>query len=398
MKTQQPDNPLFSQQLLSWYETEKRDLPWRRTSDPYCIWVSEVMLQQTQVKTVLPYYAAFLGRFPNLEHLAQATLEDVLTVWRGLGYYTRARHLWEGARYVLSTWNGIIPENYVQLRQIPGVGEYTAGAIASIAFGQRVTAIDGNVKRVLARLLAWPHPVENALSHRVFLKQLEEWLPIVRPGDFNQALMELGATVCTPQNPQCANCPLILGCQAHAQGNFCFPLKRAKASPRLMTRLTFVLVKEGKLFLQLRPPNGLLADLWEFPGKEIELIQNQEHKDNGISFYTPMEWFSYYQQVVGNRIYDDEVKRQLETQMEVYGPVSHTFSHRRWHLYWVLIHLETPEPREKAYRTLAEQNHGYRVNVMKGWKPERWISVADLHHIPIPSAFQGIIERLPPQL
>ena len=204
-----------SAQLLTWYALVKRELPWRKTGDPYAIWVSEVMLQQTQVKTVIPYYERFLHRFPSVEQLSTATLEDVLTLWRGLGYYSRARRLWEGARYICDLWGGKMPGDYESLLRVPGIGKYTAGAIASIAFGQRVVAIDGNVLRVVSRLLAWSEPIEAVRSYRHFNNQLKVWQAVEQPGDFNQALMELGAMVCLPTKPHCKNCPLAQFCEGY---------------------------------------------------------------------------------------------------------------------------------------------------------------------------------------
>ena len=215
--------------LLAWYTAEKRDLPWRKTGDPYAIWVSEVMLQQTQVKTVIPYYERFLQRFPGVEQLGTASLEDVLTVWRGLGYYSRARRMWEGAHNLLEQWEGKMPRDYESLLSVPGIGKYTAGAIASIAFGQRVAAIDGNVLRVVSRILAWSEPVETARSYRHFNDHLMVWQPALQPGDFNQALMELGAMICTPTKPDCGSCPLAQVCEGYLQGDVhLYPVKKLK--------------------------------------------------------------------------------------------------------------------------------------------------------------------------
>ncbi|KLU60983.1 putative A/G-specific adenine glycosylase YfhQ [Peptococcaceae bacterium CEB3] len=371
----------FADRLLAWFTVEKRDLPWRRTADPYCIWVSEVMLQQTQVKTVLPYYKEFLRRFPTLEDLARADLNDVLAAWRGLGYYARARHLWEGARHVLSVRDGRIPPDYDTLLQIPGVGEYTAGAIASIAFGQKVPALDGNVRRVMARLLAWPDPVTKAATLRRFREQLGNWQPATRPGDFNQALMELGATVCLPGTPHCPDCPLASFCQAFASGNLAYPVHTPKTKrPETMLRLTFVLLHDGAMYLQKRPTGGLLADLWEFPGLELPFsgvpsaflpissgsrsarrlptgsaatsnppgrpgdgpslpAPNPDALTHGHLVFTQAEWLAFYREAVAERTFDRAAERFFQGDFPLYGPAGHTFSHLRWELYWVIVNV-----------------------------------------------------------
>ena len=199
--------------LLSAYDVGKRDLPWRGEEDPYRIWVSEVMLQQTRVETVVPYYRAWMDRFPTVEALAEADEDEVLRAWQGFGYYSRARRLREGARVVRERFGGCLPRSSLELRDLPGVGEYTAGAVASIAFGEVVPAVDGNVKRVLARLFDVPTPSPAEL--RALAADLVD---PKRPGDFNQALMELGATVCTPRAPLCGECPLDSICLALERG------------------------------------------------------------------------------------------------------------------------------------------------------------------------------------
>jgi A/G-specific adenine glycosylase len=207
------------EELLSWFDRQRRDLPWRHTRDPYCIWLSEVMLQQTRVETVIPYYEKFLARFPTLESLAEADLSEVLAHWSGLGYYRRARQLHAAAQAVRDRHGGEIPQSVAGLESLPGVGAYTAAAVASIAFGVAAPVLDGNVERVLTRRLAL---AENPKSRAVRLVLLEEGARLLsesRPGDSNQALMELGATLCAPQRPRCLFCPLLAGCRAAAQGD-----------------------------------------------------------------------------------------------------------------------------------------------------------------------------------
>ncbi len=257
--------------LLSAYDVGKRDLPWRGEADPYRIWVSEVMLQQTRVETVVPYYRAWMNRFPTVEALAEADEDEVLRAWQGLGYYSRARRLREGARVVRERFGGSLPPSSLELRDLPGVGEYTAGAVASIAYGEVVPAVDGNVKRVLARLFDLPAPSPREL--RVLAADLVD---PKRPGDFNQALMELGALVCTPRTPVCINCPLDSVCLALERGtvNMRPAPKTKKPLPEVDVAVMVAVASDDtgvfRLLLRKRPSSGLLAGMWEFPGVEVE--------------------------------------------------------------------------------------------------------------------------------
>lgn len=382
--------------LLAWYSVEKRDLPWRKTGDPFAIWVSEVMLQQTQVKTVIPYYERFLQRFPGVEQLGTASLEDVLTVWRGLGYYSRARRMWEGAHYLLDQWDGKMPKDYESLLLVPGIGKYTAGAIASIAFGQRVVAIDGNVLRVLSRLLAWSEPVETARSYRYFNDHLMVWQPALRPGDFNQALMELGAVICSPTKPDCESCPLAQVCEGYLQGDVhLYPVKKLKAKRQVVTRLTFVLRRGDQVFLQRRPSRGLLADLWEFPG--LELCQEDGLNDCLPSFGYE-EYLGFFQKAVHERAFDGRVREQFEQGLTLHGPLWYTFSHRRWKIIWVIIDFPEPiEPNPVGVSSLRESVGEYQLDSKKVNQlvdNRCWVSLQDISGIPLPVAFKAIVEDL----
>lgn len=383
-------------QLLSWYTKEKRDLPWRKTGDPYAIWVSEVMLQQTQVKTVIPYYERFLRRFPTVQELGTASLEDVLTVWKGLGYYSRARRLWEGANYLLDRWAGKMPTEYDDLLLVPGIGRYTAGAIASIAFGQRVAAIDGNVLRVAARLLAWTEPVETARSYRHFNEHLRLWQSARQPGDFNQALMELGAMICTPTKPDCARCPLAKVCESYLQGYVhLYPVRKMKVQRQEVTRLTFVLRRENQVFLQKRLSQGLLADLWEFPG--VELSQEDGLNDS-LPVISDQEWLGYFQKAVPERAFDEQVREQFRQGLMLRGPVWYTFSHRRWKICWIIVDLpELWESELTGVCSLKEAATEYRLDSKEVHQDDDdrcWVSLRDLSWIPLPVAFKAIVEDL----
>jgi A/G-specific adenine glycosylase len=258
--------------LLSWYDHHRRDLPWRDQPDPYRVWVSEVMLQQTQVTTVVPYYERFLQRFPALAALAAASLDDVLKAWEGLGYYARARNLHAAARLVVADYEGQLPDSYTELRQLPGFGDYTAGALASIAFGERVPAVDGNVKRVLARLFAVQDDVTRSATARRLRAIAADLVPPDRPGEFNQALMELGATLCTPTSPRCLLCPLNAGCDGLAQGiHESLPVRAPRRErPHYDVTAAVIHHDDGRLLIAQRKTEAMLGGLWEFPGGKCQ--------------------------------------------------------------------------------------------------------------------------------
>ena len=251
--------------LLAFFDDAARDLPWRATREPYRVWISEVMLQQTRVEAVLPYYERWLQRYPDLDALADAPLDDVLKQWEGLGYYSRARNLHATARVVREQYSGAFPSTYAGLRALPGVGDYTAGAIASIAFAAREPAVDGNVKRVLSRVLNSPSPTPKRL--RAVATSL---VPHERPGDFNQALMELGARVCTPRSPRCTACPIRIDCRAHKAGTQLQRPRRTPAKTLPLVDLNTVVVTDARerMLIVRRGDTGLLARMWNFPAIE----------------------------------------------------------------------------------------------------------------------------------
>jgi A/G-specific adenine glycosylase len=269
--------PILQRQLLDWYETNKRDLPWRRTGDPYAVWVSEVMLQQTQVATVIPYYERFLIEFPDVHHLAAADLQKVLKAWEGLGYYARARNLHRSAGIVCGTHGGSIPGDWKAFRALPGVGDYIASAVLSIAFGQPYAVVDGNVKRVLARLLRIEAPVNATRYHAEFKSAADRLLHKSAAGDFNQALMELGALVCTPRQPVCHHCPLEDHCLVRSKNQQAEYPRRLSRRPVPQYRIAIgVILKKGRLLITQRKTDGLLGGLWEFPGGKIQKGESPE--------------------------------------------------------------------------------------------------------------------------
>ena len=259
------------QKLLAWYHQNGRSLPWRGAEDPYRIWISEVMLQQTQVDTVIPYYERWMQRFPDLATLAAANEQDVLQLWEGLGYYSRARNLLRCARILAEEYAGRLPQNVIGLMTLPGIGAYIAGAIASIAFGIKAPALDGNIKRVLARLSGFRQPVTDERNAAVLRDMLFEMLPEKQPGDLNQAFMDLGSLICLPHDPQCAVCPLMQECSAFQQGiQNELPVKTKKA-PVPHYQVAAAVIANGKnVLIDKRSSNGLLGGLWEFPGGKVE--------------------------------------------------------------------------------------------------------------------------------
>ena len=253
--------------LLAWYDEHKRTLPWRGTKDPYRVWVSEIMLQQTRVAAVIPYYERWMEVLPTVAHLAEVDEEQLMKLWQGLGYYSRARNLRRAAQVIMEEHGGVFPGNREALLKLPGIGEYTAGAVASIAFDEGVPAVDGNVLRVAARVANVAEDILDAKVKKQFQHWMETAVPENRPGEYNQALMDLGATVCLPNGqPLCEECPLCGICQAKELGiQTELPLRAKKAKRRVEEMTVYLLVRGDEVALRKRDENGLLAGLWEFP-------------------------------------------------------------------------------------------------------------------------------------
>ncbi len=254
-------------ELLLWYRRHKRDLPWRRTRDIYRIWISEVMLQQTQAAAVIPYYRRFLRRFPDVYSLARAGEEEVLKLWEGMGYYNRCHNLQRAAQLVVSTFNGRIPESPEQFGRLPGVGPYILAAVMSIVVSLPLPAVDGNVLRVYTRLMGIHDDISRSVTKKRISGELARIIPPDCPGDFNQALMELGALTCTPRTPRCPACPLREECSAHiTRRTAAIPFKSPKAKIPQYDVSTAVILKDNHFFIQKRPSAGHLGGMWEFPG------------------------------------------------------------------------------------------------------------------------------------
>lgn len=314
----------FRESLLTWYQAEKRDLPWRRTSNPYYIWVSEVMLQQTRVDTVIPYYERFIEQYPTMEKLAEAEEDELLKMWEGLGYYSRARNLQTGVREVVETYGGAVPTNRKEISKLKGVGPYTAGAVLSIAFGVPEHAVDGNVMRVLSRILLIEDDITIPKTKRIFEQVVMDLIDQDDPSSFNQGLMELGATICTPK-PKCLLCPVQEYCAAFHEGRQVeFPVRTKKKKGKVFPVASFAIQNEkGEWLLRQRPEKGLLANLWEFPMVELspkksaaELLMEQyrikvQSPEELIRFkhiFTHLTWEiqSYYGQLATEKLSLDE--------------------------------------------------------------------------------------------
>ncbi len=258
---------LFASLLLNWYRQSARSLPWRGHVGPYAIWVSEIMLQQTRVETVIPYYIRWMERFPTVQALADAELQEVLKAWEGLGYYSRARSLHQSAKRVVLQYDGQLPAEVSSLRNLPGVGRYTAAAIASIAFGRDEATLDGNIRRVLARVFNVSEPARSSQGERILWELADKNLPSGQAGEYNQALMDLGATICTPRAPACTHCPVAEICWARELGlQEQRPVMDARPAIPHYTVTAAVIQKSGAVLLAQRPAKGLLGGLWEFPG------------------------------------------------------------------------------------------------------------------------------------
>jgi len=330
--------------LATWYAANRRRLPWREQPTPYRVWLSEIMLQQTRVETVLPYFERFLDRWPTVSDLAAAELDDVLSVWSGLGYYSRARRLHAAAIQI--TERGAWPNDVAGLRKLPGVGPYTAGAIASIAFGRDEPAVDGNIERVTCRLHAYEHDPRTPHGRRDVWALAAADLPVGHAGDHNQALMDLGSRICTPRKPSCEACPLRAGCCASDLGlQDVLPRLPPRKRPTLVRGVCAALIRGGRVWMVKRPPTGLLAGLLELPGAELT--------DAGCERQTL------------TRIFEERLGLRVVRAHRL-GEVRHVFSHRRliqavWRLdaegtpsggEWLLPHAQR-ELSTLAKKTLA---------------------------------------------
>lgn len=347
----------FHKHLLDWYDRQKRDLPWRDSEDPYRIWISEIMLQQTRVDQATPYYLHFIERFPTVEELAEADQQEVLKVWEGLGYYSRARNLHQAARTVVEEYEGALPDNWDEITELKGIGPYTASALLSIAFDKPYAVVDGNVLRVLTRYFGIEKDIRSGSTKSEIQDLADELIDDKRPGDFNQALMELGAVVCTPSNPDCDICPLQAGCRACQTSRVeTIPYKSpAKKRPHHQIGVGIIQREDEKVLIALRPDDAMLGGLWEFPG-------GKQQNDESIK-----------ETVVR------ELREELGVEIAVESPfmqLDHAYSHFKITLNAFLCRIEsgTPEP-------VSSQEI-------------RWVAIDELGEFPFPKANRKLTERL----
>ena len=321
----------FRQKLLTWYDANKRDLPWRRRKNPYHIWVSEIMLQQTRVDTVIPYYERFLDWFPTVESLANAPEERLLKVWEGLGYYSRVRNMQTAARQIMSDFQGEFPSTYEGISSLKGIGPYTAGAISSIAFNIPQPAVDGNVMRVLARLFEVNHDIGNPSNRKIFQAMMEILIDPDRPGDFNQALMDLGSDIEAPVNPRPEESPVKDFSAAYQHGTMNrYPIKAPKKKPiPIYLKALVVQNSQGQFLLEKNESEKLLAGFWHFPLIEVDDFSDQNQDlDLFSQVAEPILQLGPSPQESFEQDYDLEVDWQ-DLRFE---EVKHIFSHRKWHI------------------------------------------------------------------
>lgn len=332
-------------------------MPWRTTSDPYKIWISEVMLQQTRVDTVIPYYNRFLNQFPEIQDLADAPQQTVLKMWEGLGYYSRARNMHKAAQEVVNEYNSEFPDTYGELLKLKGIGPYTAAAISSIAFNRKQAVLDGNVIRVLSRYFGIKDDVRRSKVKKEIQEIADTLIPEDKPGDFNQAVMELGATVCTPTKPACGSCPLSIECIAYKTAETqVIPYKSPKKKiPHHQIGVGMITNEKGELLIALRPDEAMLGGLWEFPGGK---------KEKGEQLPQTVQ---------------RELNEELGVRVEVgkkFMELKHAYSHFKitLHAYWCTISSGTPKPKSSI-----ELN---------------WVTLDEIDSYPFPKANKVLIEKL----
>lgn len=354
-------NSDFSRNLLNWYQDHKREMPWRGELDPYKIWVSEIMLQQTRVDQAMPYFNNFISHFPTVFDLAQAEQQEVLKAWEGLGYYSRARNLLAAAKDVVDNYGGKVPQSYDEIIKLKGIGPYTAAAVTSIAFNQPHAVVDGNVIRVLTRYYGIEDDTRSSKTRKQVQQFADELIDKEQPGDFNQALMELGSAICTPTKPDCQNCPVQAGCIAAQMAKTdTIPYKSPAAKkPHHTIGVGIIEDDNGKLLIALRPDNVMLGGLWEFPGGK---------QKDGESIRETIE---------------RELKEELGVEVKAgfeFMTLKHTYSHFSIDLHAWMCKLVSGSPKPKSSKEI------------------RWVERAELEQYPFPKANKVLTERLVQQM
>ncbi len=347
----------FRYKLLNWYDANKRSMPWRDSGNPYFIWLSEIMLQQTRVDQASPYFNRFIERFPTVQDLAKASQQDVLSVWEGLGYYSRARYLHDAAKTVAKEFDGKVPDTRDEITQLKGIGPYTAAAVLSIAFNKPHAVVDGNVIRVLSRYLGIEDDVRRTAVKNNIQEHADALLDRIRPGDFNQAVMELGAMVCTPSNPDCGACPLAAGCAARQKVKTDeIPYKSpAKKVPHHNIGAGILINENDEVLIALRPENAMLGGLWEFPGGKKE--EDESIKETVVR----------------------ELEEELDVKTEIVEPfmkLKHAYSHFKITLHAYICTLVEGDPKPKTSQEI------------------RWVAIDKLHQFPFPKANRRVTDKL----
>jgi A/G-specific adenine glycosylase len=402
----------YGENLLQWYHPIKRDLPWRHNHDPYRIWVSEIMLQQTRVDTVIPYFNNFISKFPTVKHLAEAPEEEVLKCWEGLGYYSRARNLQAGAKMVMELYHGTIPSTKDDVAALKGVGPYTCGAIMSIAYNEPIPAVDGNVMRVISRFFALEDDIAKSSTRIKLEKLVETMIPTGEARYFNQALMELGALICTPKSPSCLLCPVMDNCEARLEGReHELPIKSKAKKARVEYRVAVIVEGngeyEGKILVRQRPAEGLLAGMWELP----HVLVSEEQVD--LFQHSIKE-----QPQLGRMIAEDVHTRHdlLIKPRQWFCDQEHIFSHIRWNMRFFIAdrdpeqhaqHSSQPSAigSDTQHTTLSGSGEGIALVAEQGGAYPlidtpaqnedelRFITEQDMDSLPFPNLFLKIIQK-----
>lgn len=368
----------FQYLLIGWYEKEKRSLPWRYNQDPYRIWISEIMLQQTRVDTVIDYFQRFMEWFPTIESLAKAPEEKLLKSWEGLGYYSRVRNIQIAAKQIIKEFDGKMPHTPEEISSLKGIGPYTTGAISSISFGLPEPAIDGNVMRVVSRLFCIRDNIVKVASRQVFDEAMRKIIDKTHPGEFNQALMDLGSSICTPTSPSCKDCPIKSFCLSYKKDcQTDFPVKTKKSKPKDVYYICAAIENnEGSYYLEQRNSQKLLANMWTFPMIEVtkeqyHCIQKEWQKEEFTLFDDPL--ISEYKRMLPFLFQEDIVwkKRYL-------GEVTHVFSHLRWNL--LLFYGRLYQTVKKIFK--KDEQHGI------------WLSPVAFDKVVFPKVQMNLIDKL----
>ncbi|EOZ5988066.1 A/G-specific adenine glycosylase [Enterococcus faecium] len=367
----------FQDQFIQWYEQEKRNLPWRYNRDPYRIWISEIMLQQTRVDTVIDYFYRFMEWFPTIEELATAPEEKLLKAWEGLGYYSRARNIQAAAKQIMSEFDGKMPQTPEEISSLKGIGPYTTGAIASIAFGLPEPAVDGNVMRVVSRLFCIKADIAKASSRKIFDEAMRKIIDETYPGEFNQAMMDLGSAICTPTSPKCEACPIQAFCLANKRGiQTSFPVKTKKAKPKNVYYISAALQNHsGAYYFEERDSQKLLANMWTFPMVEVTQEEYERLKK---------EWEAKQEVDLFDDLVAEDGKELPFEKQELFiwqtrhlGEVTHVFSHLKWHV--LLFYGRATEEAEQEFT----EN-----------KTSKWLKPAAFDSVVFPKVQMKLVEQL----